>query len=554
MKVLDDFVSYFIIDSHDVSVILADCNRNIDQINSGQYAYRENELIVEIFGSIALSVRKNIDFQKLLIDFFEFFESFLGTSNEEITIVLENYYVDCVYRDSYYNFFSNKHLEFERNSKRITFFQGDVSTDIFQNNGNLQDALIGNAVIRPIFPGTIGRTIIAPEKFKHNKAYIRTAKFSQTLLGHKLILKGFPFSSQDAETMSCAENTILNLMEYFGTRYGYYHILSPSDITNALSLISEQRVLPSLGMSYEQMSAILKQIGFAPIIYYRKDFEGKEFRRIFHYYIESGFPLPVAVKYEYEENKKSIKESHSIISIGHSEFGGNIKEICSYAEEYSEGLSLVNTADLNQEYIFMDDNLMPYQFKKFEQPVTYSKVTKSEITGFVVPLYKRVFLEARSAYNVVQSLIIEIRDLINLEDIVDLNGQKYDSEKNPILIRMFLTTSRNYKEFKALYEENSINKIIQTIPMPKFVWVGEYMLASQYLEKERMAFGEVIIDSTISKYMREEGVLYARFPHHIGYKLPMEQSEAFFDRLEDKIDINSIEIPTEFVLFKNNLL
>lgn len=204
MKVLDDFVSYFIIDSHDVSVILADCNRNIDQINSGQYAYRENELIVEIFGSIALSVRKNIDFQKLLIDFFEFFESFLGTSNEEITIVLENYYVDRVYRDSYYNFFSNKHLEFERNSKRITFFQGDVSTDIFQNNGNLQVALIGNAVIRPIFPGTIGRTIIAPEKFKHNKAYIRTAKFSQTLLGHKLILKGFPFSSQDAETMSCA--------------------------------------------------------------------------------------------------------------------------------------------------------------------------------------------------------------------------------------------------------------------------------------------------------------------------------------------------------------
>ena len=55
-----------------------------------------------------------------------------------------------MYRDSYYNFFSNKHLEFERNSKRITFFQGDVSTDIFHNNGYLQDALIGNAVIRRI--------------------------------------------------------------------------------------------------------------------------------------------------------------------------------------------------------------------------------------------------------------------------------------------------------------------------------------------------------------------------------------------------------------------
>lgn len=76
MKALEDFTSYFIVDSHDVSAILTDCNSNIEQINSGQYGYRENELIVEIFGGIALSVRKNIDFQKLLIDFFEFLESF----------------------------------------------------------------------------------------------------------------------------------------------------------------------------------------------------------------------------------------------------------------------------------------------------------------------------------------------------------------------------------------------------------------------------------------------------------------------------------------------
>ena len=553
MKSLEDFVNYFIVNLIDVSSILTDCNCNIEQIKKGKDEYRENKLVEGIFVDASLSIRKNVDFQKLLIDFFGLINSFFEVYNGNITIVVENYYVDRIYRDSYYNFFSNKHLEFNRNCRRITFFQGDVGEYFFQNNDRLQETLIGKTVIRPIFPGTIGRTVIIPEKFAHNKAYIRTAKFSQTLLGHKLSIKGFPFSSQDTETMTCAENTVLNLMEYFGTRYGYYHILSPSEITNALSLISEQRVLPSLGMSYDQMSAILKQIGFAPIIYYKKDFEDEEFRRIFHYYIESGIPLPSAVKYEYQENDKIIEESHSIICVGHSDFKGNMEDICSYSEDYPDNLSLVNTADLNQEYVFMDDNLMPYQFKKFEQPISYEKVIKSEITGFVVPLYKRIFLEARSAYNVVQSLIIEIRDLINLDEM-KINGNKYDSEKNPILIRMFLTSSRNYKEFKALYEEEPINKIIQTLPMPKFVWVGEYMFASQYLEEERKAFGEVVIDSTVSKYMREEGVLYTRFPNRIGYKLPTEQSEVFFERLENEIDISSLKVPIEFVLFKNNLL
>lgn len=555
MRELQELIDYYVINQQDIMKIQTECLnyiKNMENMDYGNFKYEEDKLVNTIFGDITDNIRMSIAFTKFVNEFFEFIDSFLISGVKEISLVIENYYVDRVYRDSYYTFFSNKHFEFKRNCKRITFFEGDVSEYLFGKVYKLQEKIIGNIIIRPIFPGTMGRTVIIPQKIEHKKAFIRTSSFTQTLLGNKLFVQGFPFSSQDTETMSCAENTVLNLMEFFGNRYGYYYILNPSDINNALSLISEQRVLPSLGMSYDQMSAILKKIGFSPIVYYKRDYNYKDFKRIFYSYIESGIPLPVAIKYEKKKESRTYKESHSVICIGHSEFDGNCDSVCSYIYKY-EGVSIVNSADLNQEYVFMDDNLMPYQYRTFDNPITYNDVCKAEITGFIVPLYRRVFLEASYAFDVVQNLLLAIKDLIDLDNL-SINGQKYCTDKNPVIIRLFLTTSRNFKEYKSKQKDMKVNKIVQMLPMPKFIWVGEYMLASQYVKKNKKAFGEVVVDATVSKYMREEGVLYARFPQRIAYKLPQDQSDIFFNRIENVINVQNMMVPDEFEVFKNNLL
>ena len=41
-----------------------------------------------------------------------------------LTIVYEPYYVDRIYRDEYYTYYSKKHFGISRNTKRFIFFKG----------------------------------------------------------------------------------------------------------------------------------------------------------------------------------------------------------------------------------------------------------------------------------------------------------------------------------------------------------------------------------------------------------------------------------------------
>lgn len=54
------------------------------------------------------------------------------------------------------------------------------------------------------------------------------------VLGVKLFIEGFPHSSQDSETITCAETTIWAAMEYFGTRYSDYKPVLPSTIIKTM--------------------------------------------------------------------------------------------------------------------------------------------------------------------------------------------------------------------------------------------------------------------------------------------------------------------------------
>lgn len=50
-----------------------------------------------------------------------------------ITLFIEIGYVDKVYRDSYYTFFSNKHINFERNCKRLSIFRGVINQELLSD-------------------------------------------------------------------------------------------------------------------------------------------------------------------------------------------------------------------------------------------------------------------------------------------------------------------------------------------------------------------------------------------------------------------------------------
>ncbi|MDE6053500.1 MAG: hypothetical protein K2G55_07030, partial [Lachnospiraceae bacterium] len=134
-----------------------------------------------------------------------------------LTIVIEDKYVDRIYRDSFYMHFSCKHGDYSRFCKRLFLFWGDVFEDTEKqmfselDANDLQKRFIGTVVIRPLIEGKVGRSLINPY-FILGKAdtYLRYAKYSATIYGIRLRISAFPFSMTDGETTNCAELTILN--------------------------------------------------------------------------------------------------------------------------------------------------------------------------------------------------------------------------------------------------------------------------------------------------------------------------------------------------------
>ncbi len=88
-------------------------------------------------------------------------------------------------------------------------------------------------------------------------------------MGHNLTVEAYPYSSQDSETMTCAETTVWSILEYFGTRYSEYRTILPSQLISELERISQERILPSRGLDYCKVSELLKIFGFSPRLYAR---------------------------------------------------------------------------------------------------------------------------------------------------------------------------------------------------------------------------------------------------------------------------------------------
>jgi hypothetical protein len=194
-----------------------------------------------------------------------------------------------VYRDSYYNYFSSKLTDYKRDCIRISLFEGKINTLDFENENNkqkLQDQYRGFIILRPTSPHFIGRSIISPKALKYNGFVCCTSIFHTTANGQKFTIEGFPHSSQDTETISCAETSLWAIMEYFSNRYANYTPVLPSDIINTLKQVSNERQIPSKGLNIQQMSFALKEFGFGTRIYSKSQYHD-EFESIFRWYYRS---------------------------------------------------------------------------------------------------------------------------------------------------------------------------------------------------------------------------------------------------------------------------
>lgn len=205
---------------------------------------------------------------------------------------------------------------------------------------------------------------------------------------------------------------------------------------------------------------------------------------------------------------------------------------------------MIDSADLCEEHIIMDDGQPPYAKYEWKSqkhnhllPPKYTLGNYEPVT-LMVPLYKRMFLEAEDAYDVCTtalcSKIIGIRKF----------SPQLGSKDNPVIIRLFMASSRNFKRkrisgFGKANEEVRAH-YIETL-FPRFIWVCEIYDKESYCEKK--AIGEIVVDATASPYDNNK-ILVTHYPYHIMAR-KMEGMDNVDIESEEFKDIPSEDIEPE---------
>lgn len=453
--------------------------------------------------------------------------SIINNLKRDLWSVIEYPYVDKVYRDSYYSYFASKHNSYFRDCIRVSFFSEEVVPRDFRDEEykhTLLRTFVGYLVIRPTFSCPIGRSLLAKGAFRDNDFIICNFLGDALVNGVKLKVFGFPHSSQDTESISCAETTIWSIMEYFGNKYPDYRPAYPSHIINVLSKSSKQRLLPSNGLTVDQMSFALKEFGFGTNIYTR-DAYGDELESIIAYYIESGIPVIVAIQNE--------MVGHAILIIGHEmdpepDFRSVKKREIMYREEVRQ---YIDYTDLPKKYIANDDNLPPYRKIDLDYPAEHygedSDFTGCIIESAIVPLYQKIYLE-----------VIKARGLA-LAILSDSNFGFYFEDD--FVFRFFLTSSRSFKEHisrLATLEPAQKDYIILS-QMPKFIWCAEIYEQRDF--QSNKAAGLIILDATEANQVWADSLIFAGYPDRIFVKderefVILQESLNFYERFKNNLN------------------
>lgn len=496
--------------------------------------------------------------------------------NDQLTIIIENNYVDRIYRDCYYSHFSGKHFEYNRYCKRILFFSGKQKDAIKSLDADaLNSSFLGSMVIKPIINGAIGKTLLSPKVFysdNNMNNYVRVSEYKISFCGIYLKIKAFPYSMQDRETLSCAEVTILNIMDYYSNNYSDYKYILPSDIYNIISNSGFERPLPTTGMSYTMISKLLLEFGFFPKLYVANEgYTDEQIRRILSYYIESAIPVAVGLQYRAGYN-------HSIVCIGH----GDAKEDQLTKELYrtfetddgtkSENLFIADTANSHNELIVMDDNIGPYSSYQFcreeknklstkKDSLLFGKTlsngvdTSSKILCIAVPLYKRMHMDAENARYICIE-VLKDRKCSFKKYVQKGLGTEIGTINSPIVMRLFLASSKKFlhERMKTLPNNHVLRKLYKTSYLPKFIWVCELFSISSYKNQE--VLGEIILDATASATEHaSDSIISIFYPHLIcsrtrERKLQTELIHKLKSLIEHLSQSNDLEI--EFIVLKKD--
>ena len=382
-------------------------------------------------------------------------------------ILVEYNYNDKDYRSTYYSYYAKKGYRYEINCVRLHFFDDAVKLngwDLRFEKG--PSSYFGYMVLRPTKLNTIGRTVISPGAVRGFHGHLIEADHKVHLLGHRLLVKGFPYMSQHSDISVCAHAACWAILRHNSERFSRYAEFLTYDITRMAHEIDPGGLLPSNGLHVGHAERIFAEAGTYPMLILKDDTEPGAFRRQLFAYIESGFPLFAEIE----------KEQHAVAIIG---YGPGVGHTTKPAPCHFH-------SDRMQSLIVMDDNFFPYHEVTATDAQGYGW---QDFSAFIVPLPDKVYYPADA--------VDERAMLLATEPYFGFDHSALGSPT----VRYFLTTAAHLRKFTHQHRSQfdpELAGAVMELSLPQFVWIIE--IASDEQARNGQIQTRAIIDATASPY------------------------------------------------------
>lgn len=181
-------------------------------------------------------------------------------------VVIETRYIDLDYRSEYAAYYSRTFQEQPDSTHRLHFFSRLLAADEVWQFGGDPFEYLGYIVVRPLFVGRIGRTMLRPPPDVGPS--IRTAVTDHvSFFGQNLQITAVPFVQQSTDLFRCAHAGawVCHHSAYLRGDVGRREMADFSLAANAG--LSVGRPLPSGGLTLFQISDVLCNFDLPPIHY-----------------------------------------------------------------------------------------------------------------------------------------------------------------------------------------------------------------------------------------------------------------------------------------------
>jgi hypothetical protein len=361
--------------------------------------------------------------------------------------LFEHEYIDADYRNEYANFYVKIYERLPDRCERLHFWQ-DTS-------------YLGYCSIRPIAGAPVGRTAIGPADPSNIACLARDAAHPY---GRDLKVRAFPFISQDRRYGRCAHAVIWMISRYYHLRFGEKRF-QMSDIVHGASTHEFERVVPSAGLTNEQIGAAFRHVHLAALRYDLGAIDKRQRELIITSYLNSGMPLALGVP------------GHLTALIGGGVHGGAFFGICS------------------------DDEIGPYT-KRWE-----ADRGDDEWEVLFVPLPERIYLRAEEAHEVGRVQLGKILAHAEAEGTRELLASKN------VGLRCFAVESREHKKTLRARSGKVPSAVLAehvVAGTPRWLWIMEIVDRDAEEQGEDAVLGELAIDSTSGEHAAR--LLFAHLP------------------------------------------